>query len=88
MKRGRPAEAENSADQCEALTVMTEWKKEQKIEPRCPFVAKVRIDGISLCNKQAAIESLAVLIESGKAQVIARPIRIRYGHVSLFAQKP
>lgn len=66
--------AQKDEDRCEALTVMTEWKRLHKVDQRCPFIAKWRVQEKQLCYKHAMMESLAVCAENGFASRIFRPV--------------
>lgn len=73
-KRGQPLHATTDGDRCEAVTFETQWKREKKIDLRCPFIAKVFIDGRRLCNKHAQSDALAIMIEKHEAEIILRPV--------------
>ena len=84
-RRGRPLHAENEGDQCEAVTFETNWKRDNKIDLRCPFFAKVLIDGRRLCNKHAQTDALAIALEKHEAELILRPaLRPTYARVSSY----
>jgi hypothetical protein len=61
--RGRPKLSESDDDRCEALTVMTRWKRENKKDGRCPFVAKWIVEGHQFCTHHARCEAVAIGIE-------------------------
>ena len=73
-KRGQPLHAKTEGDQCQAITFETNWKRDKNIDLRCPFIAKVLIDGRRLCNKHAQTDALAILMERHEAEVILRPV--------------
>lgn len=75
MRRGRPRSAESEAEQCVAITEMTEWKRKNHIGPRCPFVAKVLINSKRLCHRHAHIEALSICISNGSATLIPQQVK-------------
>lgn len=72
-KRGLPLAADRPENQCEAVTIMTRWKRERKIGPRCPFYAKFRVNGKQLCLKHSHLEALFLLLRDGKAKRLPLP---------------
>lgn len=88
-KRGQPLHATTDGDRCQATTFETEWKRTNKKDLRCPFIAKVLIDGRSLCNKHAQTDALAILMERHEAEIILRPVaRPLYARVCTYGEKP
>jgi hypothetical protein len=73
MSRGSPRLPENDGHRCQAVTIETEWKRRNKTDLRCPFFARLEINGKRLCNKHAEIEAVATLINLGKARRIMMP---------------
>ena len=89
MSRGRAMHAINDKDRCEAITILTEWKRANKVEPQCPFFAKLIIDEKRLCSRHAMLEAIAVLLTQGNAQIIPRPeTRIPWQAVRTMERKP
>jgi len=80
-RRGKPLVADEDKDRCEALTVMTEWKKANHKEQQCPFVVKLSIGKKRLCYRHAILESLAILLIEGRAQILPSPPRPKYSQV-------
>lgn len=88
MGRGHQARADNPKDQCEAITVMTEWKRRKGIDSRCPFFARLSIGGKRLCHKHAQIEALAILVGDEAAVLLpALERRLPYQKVSVVGTK-
>ena len=71
-RRGRPLISDSDLERCEALTVMTEWKKLNKREQRCPFMSKYLVDGKEFCRHHAVMEAMAIAIERGTVKRIPR----------------
>jgi len=87
--RGHELPAETDGDRCEATTFETSWKRDNKVDLRCPFIAKVLIDGKRLCNKHAQTDALAILIDRHEAEIILRPAaRPLYSRVCSYKEKP
>lgn len=63
--RGKPRLATKDDNQCEAATVMTEWKIAKKRPQRCPFMAKWVVQGKQFCMHHARMEAIAIGIEKG-----------------------
>ena len=68
--KGRARTTENDNERCVAATVMTEWKIKNKQDRRCPFIAKVFLNGKQLCHRHAQLEALGWMVETKKATVI------------------
>jgi hypothetical protein len=76
--RGKPRVANSEKDQCQALTVMTEWKRKHGIDQRRPYAAKFDMKGKRLCLRHAFCEALAIAVKSGDAKLIPAPPRLPY----------
>lgn len=63
--RGKPLRATNDDNRCQALTVMTGWKREHNKEERCPFMAKWSVGKNQLCSHHARMEAVALAVEKG-----------------------
>ena len=63
--RGKPLRATNNDHRCQALTVMTEWKREHNKEERCPFMARWYVGKNQLCSHHARMEAVALAVEKG-----------------------
>jgi hypothetical protein len=88
MSRGTPLHAKNTKDQCEAVTFETHWKRDRKVDLRCPFIARITIGKKRLCHKHAQLEALAILVDKDTAQIIPQPERrLMYEQVSV-VKKP
>jgi hypothetical protein len=88
MRRGSPRLAENQGERCQALTIETEWKRENKADLQCPFFARLELNGKRLCNRHGELEAVATLLADGKAKRIAQPaVRLRYGPVPVVTAK-
>jgi hypothetical protein len=74
-RRGRPLVADVDSERCQALTVMTEWKKANKREERCPFVSRYSVQGKEFCRHHAVMEAMAICVERGDVSRIPRPPR-------------
>lgn len=85
--RGKPRLATSAKDQCEALTVMTEWKRTRGIDQRCPYMAKFVINRKRLCLRHAFCEALAMAVSSGDAMLIPAPPRPPYQPVITIEKK-
>ena len=72
-RRGRPTVADRDVDRCEALTVMTEWKKAHKKEQRCPFTARWLVQSSKFCRHHAVCESFAIGMERGDIKRLSTP---------------
>ena len=71
--RGRPLEATSDDDRCVALTVMTEWKRRNKKEQRCPFIGRYLVQGKLFCRHHAANEAVAICTERGDLKRVSFP---------------
>jgi hypothetical protein len=71
--RGTPRLAQHDDERCQALTVMTEWKKAHNVEQRCPFAVKYLVEEKRLCFRHTTMECLAIAIERGDAQRVLYP---------------
>jgi hypothetical protein len=88
MSKGRPLLAKLEKDQCEAVTLETHWKRERKLDLRCPFVARLSVGKKRLCHKHAQCEALALLIADGRAKILPAPqARQPYQPVSVIEAK-
>ena len=72
-RRGRPLLAEKDNERCEAATVMTTWKKLNKREIRCPFMARWSVDGHLFCRQHAVVESFAIGVEKNYIKRLSTP---------------
>ena len=88
--RGRPILANKDSDRCEALTVMTEWKKRNKREQRCPFRATYTVQSKTLCRHHAVVEAMAICVERGdvKRVPVMRQPGMRVAAVNTKEDKP
>ncbi len=68
--------ATDTANRCEAATVMTEWKKYHKKEERCPFQAKWVVQGHKFCMHHARMEAVAIGVERGYIKRVYAPAPI------------
>jgi hypothetical protein len=64
-KRGKASLATEDNNRCEALTVMTEWKKAHNKEERCPFMARWTVQGHQFCMHHMRVEAVAIGVEKG-----------------------
>ena len=87
-RRGRPLFAENECERCQALTVMTTWKKLNKREPRCPFVARYSIGKKHFCRHHTVMEAMAMMIERGQVRRIPYLLPRLDQHVPTVKGKP
>jgi hypothetical protein len=71
--KGRPRIANNDAERCQALTVMTEWKRRSGREQRCGFEAKYSVEDKRLCRHHAVQEVFAIGLEKGLIKRIVVP---------------
>lgn len=87
--RGRPTISQSDADRCEALTVMTQWKIDNKREERCPFTVRWLVQGHGFCRHHAVLESFAIGMERGDIKRVA-PMPPVSGHRvrTIKARKP
>jgi hypothetical protein len=81
--RGKPMLSKTSDDRCEALTIMTEWKRQHKREERCPFMAKWIVGEHQFCLHHARCEAVAIGVEKGYIKRIAVPPAITGARVRI-----
>jgi hypothetical protein len=81
--RGKPAKATSDDNRCEALAIMTEWKRSNKREERCPFMAKWAVQGHQFCMHHARVQAVAICVEKGLMRRLAAPIHIAGQRVRL-----
>ena len=75
-KRGKPAIATSNANRCEALTPMTDYKRFNKMEERCPFMARYSVQGKQFCMHHARVEAMAVCYEKGLLSRLVAPVPV------------
>ena len=73
MSKGKRRIADSDSERCEAMTVMTEWKRRKQIEQRCPFLARWVVQGKLLCRHHAVNEAIAIGMERGDVKRISPP---------------
>lgn len=79
-------QATSNDDRCEALTVMTDWKRANKCEQRCPFMAKYLVQGHQFCMHHARVEAVAICAEKGFIKRLSRPVPL-FGARAVVIQK-
>ena len=80
--RGKPLVADSDDNRCQAITILTPWKKERKVaDLRCPFMVKLAVGKKKLCYRHALLESLAILVSDGTAKILPQPPRPKYAPV-------
>jgi hypothetical protein len=82
-ERGRPSRATSNDDRCEALAIMTRWKRSKGIEERCPFMAKWVVQGHEFCMHHARVQAVAICVEKGFMKRLAAPIPVAGQRVRL-----
>jgi len=87
--RGRPLLPKIERERCEAQTIETHWKRDRKLDLRCPFFATLMIGEKRLCDKHAKMEALSICIEKGICAVLPPPpqARVKYQRVPLVEPK-
>ena len=74
--RGKPSIATSNDDRCEALSIMTAWKRSKKVEERCPFMARYAMQGRQFCMHHARVEAMAICYEKGFLKRIVAPVPV------------
>lgn len=69
--RGKPRIATAPNNRCEALAIMTDWKRRNKIEERCPFMATWTVGKNQFCMHHARCQAVAIACERGDMRRIA-----------------
>ena len=85
--RGKRMLEDKDANRCQALTVMTEWKKAHHKEERCPFMARWDIHGKLFCRHHAVSEMFAIGLERGDIIRTTTPSPILGQHVRVVKMK-
>ena len=87
-RRGRASIADHDAERCVALTVMTEWKRHNKREQRCPFRGRYMVQGKLFCKSHAYCEAVAICQERGDLKRIAHPPHVGSRVQTIHGGKP